>query len=98
MILPRTSEALYLLQRMRDEAHRTAISLHRKRRGKRATASVLDAIPGLGPARAKALLKHFGSVKGVRSATVEELQQVPGIGPGLADAIHAGVHPTADPP
>jgi excinuclease ABC subunit C len=93
VILPRTSEALYLLQRVRDEAHRTAIALHRKRRGKRATTSALDAIPGLGPARAKALLKRFGSVKGVRSASVDELQEVPGIGPGLADAIHAGVHP-----
>jgi excinuclease ABC subunit C len=97
VILPRTSEALYLLQRVRDEAHRTAIALHRKRRGKRATTSALDAIPGLGPARAKVLLKHFGSVKAVRSASVEELQVVTGIGPGLAVAIHAGLH-SADHP
>jgi excinuclease ABC subunit C len=93
VILPRTSEALYLLQRIRDEAHRTAIGLHRKRRGKRATASVLDDVPGLGPARAKALLRTFGSVKGLRAATVEELQTTPGIGPALAESVHAALHP-----
>ena len=82
---------------MRDEAHRTAIALHRKRRGKRATTSALDAIPGLGPARAKVLLKHFGSVKAARAASLEELQQVAGIGPGLAVAIHAGLHPADHP-
>ncbi len=64
VILPRTSEALYLLQRVRDEAHRTAIAFHRKRRGARQTRSALDGIPGLGPAKAKALLRHFGSVQG----------------------------------
>ena len=87
VILPRTSEALYLLQRVRDEAHRTAIALHRKRRGKRATVSALDAVPGLGPAKAKALLKHFGSVKAIRAASVEDLQAVRGVGPALAGAI-----------
>ena len=87
VILPRTSEALYLLQRVRDEAHRTAIALHRKRRGKRATASALDAVPGLGPAKAKALLKHFGSVKAIRAASVDDLQAVRGIGPALASVI-----------
>ena len=91
VILPRTSEALYLLQRIRDEAHRTAIGLHRKRRGKRATTSALDAIPGLGPAKAKALLRHFGSVKAIRAATEEELQQVPGIGPALARVVHGSL-------
>jgi excinuclease ABC subunit C len=87
VILPRTSEALYLLQRVRDEAHRTAIAFHRKRRGKRATTSALDGIPGLGPAKAKALLKHFGSVRAIRAASVEELKAAPGIGPTLAAAI-----------
>jgi excinuclease ABC subunit C len=91
VILARTSEALYLLQRIRDEAHRTAIGLHRKRRGKRATASALDGIAGLGPAKSKALLKHFGSVRAVRAASVDELQQAPGIGPALAQAVHAAL-------
>ena len=91
VILPRTSEALYLLQRLRDEAHRTAIALHRKRRGKRATTSALDGIAGLGPAKAKALLKHFGSVRAIRGATEAELQLAPGIGPTLAAAIHAAL-------
>ncbi|MHB1067695.1 MAG: helix-hairpin-helix domain-containing protein, partial [Candidatus Nanopelagicales bacterium] len=91
VILPRTSEALYLLQRVRDEAHRTAIALHRKRRGKRATSSALDAVPGLGPARAKALLKHFGSVRRLSAATPEELRAVPGIGPSLAAAVAASL-------
>lgn len=95
VILPRTSEALYLLQRVRDEAHRTAIGLHRKRRGKRATASALDAIPGLGPVRAKALLKHFGSVRRLKEAPEAELVEVPGVGPALAAAIHAALHPDA---
>jgi excinuclease ABC subunit C len=89
VILPRTSEALYLLQRVRDEAHRTAIALHRKRRGKRATASTLDAVPGLGPAKSKALLRHFGSVRAVRAASEEELAAAPGIGPALARSIRA---------
>lgn len=93
IILPRTSEALYLLQRVRDEAHRTAISFHRKRRGKRATTSALDSIPGLGPAKAKALLKQFGSVRRISAASVEELSTVPGIGPVLADIIHAVLAP-----
>ena len=87
VILPRTSEALYLLQRIRDEAHRTAIGFHRKRRSARTRTSALDAVPGLGEVKAKALLKHFGSVKAIRAAGAEELQQVPGIGPALADSI-----------
>ena len=92
LILPRTSEALYLLQRVRDEAHRTAIGLHRKRRGKRSTASALDDIAGLGPIRAKALLRHFGSVRVLRAATVAELCIVAGIGPALAATIAAALH------
>jgi len=88
VILPRTSEGLYLLQRVRDEAHRFAITFHRQRRSKAMTASVLDDIPGLGQTRRKALLKHFGSVKKVRLAGVEEIREVPGIGPALAETIH----------
>ena len=78
VILPRTSEGLYLLQRVRDEAHRFAITFHRQRRSKAMTASALDGIPGLGETRRKALLRHFGSVKKVRAATAEEIAEVPG--------------------
>ncbi|WP_287929041.1 excinuclease ABC subunit UvrC [Arthrobacter sp.] len=88
VILPRSSEGLYLLQRIRDEAHRFAITFHRAKRGKAMTASALDAVPGLGAAKQKALLGHFGSLKKVRAATVEELAQARGIGPVLAQAIH----------
>lgn len=91
VILPRTSEALYLLQRVRDEAHRTAIGLHRVRRAKRARASALDEIAGLGPVRAKTLLRHFGSVRAIRAATPEELSTVGGIGPVLAATIVAAL-------
>lgn len=93
VILPRTSEALYLLQRIRDEAHRRAIGHHRQRRGRRSTASVLDEVPGLGKARATSLRRHFGSVRAMREASVTQLQEVPGIGPALAGAIHAALHP-----
>ena len=93
VILPRTSEALYLLQRIRDEAHRRAIGHHRQRRGRRSTASILDDVPGLGKARATALRRHFGSVRSMREASVEQIQEVPGIGPALAVAIHAALHP-----
>ncbi len=79
-VLPRTSEGLYLLQRVRDEAHRFAIAFHRQRRSKAMTTSVLDDVPGLGPARRKALLKHFGSVKRLRAADVEAVAEVPGLG------------------
>lgn len=88
IILPRTSEALYLLQRVRDEAHRTAIALHRKRRSSRQRRSALDDIPGLGEVKAKALIRHFGSVKAIKNASIEELQAVSGIGPTLATAIN----------
>ena len=89
VILPRSSEGLYLLQRVRDEAHRFAIAYHRAKRGKAATASVLDDVPGLGPARRKTLLKHFGSVRKLGAASVEEIAAVPGIGPKLAATISA---------
>ncbi|WP_194408710.1 excinuclease ABC subunit UvrC [Microbacterium cremeum] len=88
VILPRTSEALYLLQRLRDEAHRFAIS-HQRRRRRRDIQSVLAEVPGLGAARIKALLRHFGSVSALRKATPDEIAELPGVGPKLAAAIHA---------
>jgi excinuclease ABC subunit C len=88
VILPRTSEALYLLQRLRDEAHRFAIT-HQRRRRRRDIQSVLAEVPGLGEARIKALLRHFGSVSALKRATPEEIAQLPGVGPKLAAAIHA---------
>ncbi len=91
VILPRSSEGLYLLQRVRDEAHRFAIAYHRAKRGKAATSSALDDVPGLGPARRKTLLKHFGSVRKLSAASVEEIAAVPGIGPRLAATISAAL-------
>ncbi len=91
VILSRGSEGLFLLQRIRDEAHRFAITYHRERRSKRMTASALDAIPGLGEARRKALLVHFGSVKRLAAASPEEIAAVPGIGPRTAEAIAAAL-------
>src|SRR5699024_2545981 len=88
VILPRSSEGLYLLQRVRDEAHRFANAFHRQRRSKSMISSRLDGIPGLGPARQKALLRAFGSVKRLEQASVEELAQVHGIGPALAALVH----------
>ena len=87
VILPRTSEALYLLQRVRDEAHRFAITFHRERRSKSMTTSALDGIAGLGPAKQKALLAHFGSLKRIRAADADALCEVKGIGPTLAETI-----------
>jgi len=92
VILPRTSEALYLLQRVRDEAHRFAITFHRQRRSKAMTSGgLLDGIPGLGEVRRRALLKHFGSVKAVRAAGVDELAAVPGLGRATAEALHEAI-------
>ncbi|HEX4791838.1 MAG TPA: excinuclease ABC subunit UvrC [Actinospica sp.] len=92
VILPRTSEALYLLQRVRDEAHRFAITFHRQRRSKAMTSGgLLDNIPGLGEVRRKALLKHFGSVKAVRAATAEQLAEVPGVGRATAQTLHTAI-------
>jgi excinuclease ABC subunit C len=87
VILPRTSEGLYLLQRVRDEAHRFAITFHRQRRSKRMTASTLDSVPGLGDIRRKALLRHFGSLRRLAGASVDEIAEVPGIGRRTAEAI-----------
>lgn len=87
VILPRASEGLFLLQRIRDEAHRFALAYHRQKRGKSMTESVLDGVPGLGPAKRRSLLKHFGSVRKLKAASVEDLQEVPGVGPALAATI-----------
>jgi excinuclease ABC subunit C len=91
VIFARSSEGLYLLQRIRDEAHRFAITHHRNRRSASMVESVLDDVAGLGDVRRKVLLKHFGSLKKLRAATVEEIAQVPGIGPRTAEAIAAAV-------
>jgi excinuclease ABC subunit C len=91
VVLPRTSEALYLLQRLRDEAHRFAIGFHRQRRSKSMTTSALDAVPGLGEVRRKALMKQFGSLKRLRAASEAEVATVPGIGPVLAAQVVAAL-------
>jgi excinuclease ABC subunit C len=91
VILPRTSEALYLLQRVRDEAHRFAIAYHRQKRSASMTQSLLDGVPGLGETRRKAVLRHFGSVKRLRAATVEEIAEVQGVGRRTAEAVHAAL-------
>ncbi|MEW9266765.1 excinuclease ABC subunit UvrC [Kineococcus endophyticus] len=87
VVLPRTSQGLFLLQRVRDEAHRFAITYHRSKRSKAMTTSALDGVPGLGQARKTALLRHFGSVKKLRAATAEELAAVPGMGAKTAAAV-----------
>ncbi|MBL1069082.1 excinuclease ABC subunit UvrC [Streptomyces sp. 7-21] len=91
VILPRTSEGLYLLQRVRDEAHRFAIRYQRSKRSRAIRKGPLDAVPGLGETRKKALLKHFGSVKRLKAATVEEISEVPGIGRKTAEAVAASL-------
>ncbi|AYF74470.1 excinuclease ABC subunit UvrC [Nocardia yunnanensis] len=99
VIMPRTSEALYLLQRVRDEAHRFAITFHRSKRSRRMTESALDSVPGLGAARKTALVQHFGSVAKLKQATVEQIIEVPGIGVATAKAVLSALHtqPAADP-
>ena len=104
VIFPRNSEGLYLLQRVRDEAHRFAISYHRSKRSKRMTASALDSVRGLGEQRRKALVTHFGSVARLKDATVEEITAVPGIGVATAKAVLAAlggeppIEPGGEPP
>jgi excinuclease ABC subunit C len=95
VIFARTSEGLYLLQRVRDEAHRFAITHHRSRRSKTMVESLLDDVPGLGEVRRRTLVKHFGSLKKLRGAEVDEIAQVPGIGPRTALAIKDAVERTA---
>ncbi|WP_084612130.1 excinuclease ABC subunit UvrC [Thermocrispum municipale] len=92
VILPRSSESLYLLQRVRDEAHRFAITYHRDKRARRVRASELDKVPGLGQARKQALIKHFGSVKRLKEASVEDIAQVKGFGKTTAAKIYAALH------
>ena len=98
LMIPRGSEALFVLQHIRDEAHRTAVRFHRQTREKRAFHSPLDDIAGVGPARKKSLLKRFGSLARLREATPEEIAETPGIGPDLAAAISERLHaqPAAD--
>jgi excinuclease ABC subunit C len=91
LILPRTSKALYLLQQVRDEAHRFAISYHRQKRSRRMTASALDDVPGLGQTRRTALLKHFGSLRRLRAASVDQISAVPGMGPRTAQAVYSAL-------
>ena len=97
VILPRTSEGLYLLQRLRDEAHRFAITHHRARRSKSMVESMLDRVPGLGDVRRKALISYFGSLKKLRAATVEEIAAVPGFGPKTALAIKKALQQAPQP-
>jgi excinuclease ABC subunit C len=95
VVIPRTSEALYLLQRVRDEAHRFAITYHRKLRNRSMTASVLDGIPGVGETRRRQLVRHFGSARKAAQASLAELEQVPGLGPQLAKVVYDHLHGAA---
>jgi excinuclease ABC subunit C len=94
-ILPPDSKALHLIQRVRDEAHRFAISGHRRKRARSRQTSMLEAIDGLGPARRRALLRHFGGLQGVLRAGTQDLARAPGIGPAMAQAIYEHLHPGA---
>ena len=92
LVVARGSEALFVLQHLRDEAHRFAITYHRAKRAKRALRSPLDDVPGVGPARKKALLKRFGSLPRLHTASIGEIQQTPGVGPSLARTIYEHLH------
>ena len=96
VVIPRTSEALYLLQRVRDEAHRFAITYHRKLRDRSMTRSVLDGIPGVGETRRRQLVRHFGSARKAAQASLEELEEVPGVGPQLAKVVYDHLHGAAE--
>jgi len=87
------SAALHFLQRVRDEAHRFAITGHRRRRARRYRESILETVPGLGPARRRALLTHFGGLQGVMRAGVNDLERVANVGPSLARSIYEHLHP-----
>ena len=91
VVLPATSPALYLVQRLRDEAHRFAITYHRDLRRKAAVRSAFDDLTGIGPVRKRALLRTFGSAKRVREAAIEQIAAVPGIGRALAERIKTGL-------
>jgi excinuclease ABC subunit C len=88
-----SSDALKLIQRIRDEAHRFAIRGHRRRRSKRFNESILETVPGLGPAKRKALLQHFGGLQGILKAGRMDLELAPGIGPALAQNLYDALHP-----
>ncbi|HJX07128.1 MAG TPA: excinuclease ABC subunit UvrC, partial [Actinomycetota bacterium] len=96
LLIPRGSEALFVLQHIRDEAHRTAVAYHRSLRDKRALRSPLDDIPGVGPTRKKALLKRFGSLTKLRGASVDEIAGTPGVGPTMAASVHDHLHTPED--
>jgi excinuclease ABC subunit C len=98
IVIPRNSEALYLLQAIRDEAHRFAITYHRQRRTKRMTQSALDGIPGLGEVRRKRLLRHFGSVKRIQQASLDELMHVQGLPRRVAESVFEAIHTGASSP
>jgi excinuclease ABC subunit C len=91
--LPPRDPALYFVQRLRDEAHRFAITGHRRRRAQRFNESILETVPGLGPAKRKALLQHFGGLQGVLKAARSDLERAPGIGPALAQNLYDALHP-----
>jgi excinuclease ABC subunit C len=95
VVLPRGSDALYLVQRLRDEAHRFAVTYQRTRRTRSVASSELDDIPGIGPARRKALLQRFGSVKALRLASIEDLTGVEGISRTIATTVHRHLHGAA---
>jgi excinuclease ABC subunit C len=92
VLLPRNSQALFLLQRIRDEAHRFGLTYHRNLRGKRQSRSALDEIPGIGDKRRRALLKHFGSVDRMKQASLEELVRAPGMNRPAAEKLHQALH------
>ena len=92
MEIPRQSDALYLLQRVRDEAHRFAIGYHRELRGKRMTTSVLDGVPGLGPARKQRLVRELGGVAKVKQASLETLEALTWLPDDVARAVHRKIH------
>jgi len=96
--IPRDSDALHLLQQVRDEAHRFAITYHRKLRDKQMTRSVLDDVPGLGPARKKRLVQEYKSVKQMRTASLEELAARPWLPEAVAQAVYFALHPGEVPP
>ena len=98
VVLPSGSPSLYLVKRIRDEAHRFAIEYHRDLRGKAMTASVLDEIPGVGPKRKRALLKHFGSLRGLREASLEQIAETPGVSVAVASDVLAALHGEDDEP
>lgn len=92
LTLPVNAPVLFYLQRLRDEVHRYAIGAHRAKRAKAITASPLDEVPGIGPARKKALLLHFGTARAVRSASLEDLQKAPGVSAAVARTVHDFYH------